>query len=131
MVFDERVRLYISSAVLEEIMDVAHRPKVMKKLHLESSRVVMFINAIEAAGVFVDDFPDQYSVERDPDDSHYINLALAAQAKLIVSRDRDLLDLMDQSKECGKEFADQYPNLAIITPPALLAIVNADRISDQ
>jgi predicted nucleic acid-binding protein len=57
---------------------------------------------------------------RDPDDSHYVNLALAADAKLIVSRDRDLLDLMDNSIPEGLDFQGRFPSLRILDPVAFL-----------
>ena len=44
-----------------------------------------------------------------------MNLALAAEAKCLVSRDRDLLDLMHD-----ESFRRQYPDLQILEPVAFL-----------
>ena len=35
-----------------------------------------------------------FSLSRDPDDAIYVNVALTAQSPFLVSRDKDLLDLM-------------------------------------
>ncbi|HEY2911138.1 MAG TPA: putative toxin-antitoxin system toxin component, PIN family, partial [Gemmataceae bacterium] len=44
----------------------------------------------------IEPVPDAFELQRDPEDSKYLNLAIAANAKLIVSRDNDLLDLMTE-----------------------------------
>jgi predicted nucleic acid-binding protein len=64
--------------------------------------------------------PERWMYARDPDDAHYVNLALTAEAELIVSRDNDLLTLMDRHSPDGKNFANQFPRLTILTPPAFL-----------
>jgi predicted nucleic acid-binding protein len=62
---------------------------------------------------------------RDPDDAHYVNLALAADARLIVSRDRDLLDLMDSAKPEAAEFQSRFPALRILDPVGFLREIGA------
>lgn len=94
MALDGSVRLFVSPEVFAELREVSVRPKVARKLRLTPERVETFIAAIEAAATVLELVPDRYRLERDPDDSHYINLALAADAGVVVSRDRDLLDLM-------------------------------------
>jgi predicted nucleic acid-binding protein len=47
--------------------------------------------------------PKEFSYRRDEDEP-YINLAVAAGADFIVSRDRDLLDLMTGYTDECKEF---------------------------
>ena len=79
-----------------------------------------FFEAIEAAATLLNDFPEPFASQRDPDDAHDVNLAIAAQASLIVSRDRDLLDLMDASKADSADFRRLYPNLLILDPVAFL-----------
>ena len=56
----------------------------------------------------------------DPDDAHHVNLALAASAELIISRDRDLLDLMDPSRKESVEFRRRFPLLRIQDPVQFL-----------
>ena len=73
----------------------------------------------------LDVIPETYRLERDPDDSLYINLAIAADAQLIVSRDHDLLSLMDLASETGSDFHKRFPTIRILTPPAFLAEITA------
>jgi hypothetical protein len=40
--------------------------------------------------------------------------------RYLVSRDNDLLDLMDQTKPEGKGFAERFPGLQILDPVAFL-----------
>jgi putative PIN family toxin of toxin-antitoxin system len=115
-----KVSLFISPTVLEELREVTGRPKVIAKLHLVTERVEEFFEAIEIAATLLADFPEDFKYQRDPDDAHYVNLALAADAKLIVSRDNDLLDLMDPAKPEAAEFQSRYPWLRIVTPVGFL-----------
>lgn len=87
LVLDAKLDLFISPTVLEELRDVASRPKVIAKLHLAPDQVQEFCEHIERAATVLSGFPQRFDYRRDPDDAHYINLALAANAKLIVSRD--------------------------------------------
>src|SRR6476469_4654601 len=89
LAIDGEVSLFISQTVLEELRDVTSRPKVVAKLHLVAERVEEFLEAIEVAATLIDGFPEIFVYTRDPDDAHYINLAIAADAKLVVSRDKD------------------------------------------
>jgi predicted nucleic acid-binding protein len=70
--------------------------------------------------VIVSDIPEQFSYSRDPKDEAYINLALAARAPYLVTRDLDLLDLMKEDDVVGVAFRKQYPGLTIVDPPTFL-----------
>jgi predicted nucleic acid-binding protein len=61
-----------------------------------------------------------FAYTRDPDDAHYVNLALAAGADVIVSRDRDLLDLVAANRPESVEFRRRFPALQILTPEEVL-----------
>jgi putative PIN family toxin of toxin-antitoxin system len=120
LAIDEKVSLFISPSVMEELREVTGRPKVVAKLKLVTKRVEEFFEAIEIAATLLEGFPEVFAYRRDPDDAHYVNLALAADAKLIVSRDNDLLDLMDSSKPEATEFQKMCPELRILNPVAFL-----------
>lgn len=64
--------------------------------------------------------PEEFRYERDPEDEPYINLALAVDAKYIVSLDNDLLDLMKPSLKTSADFHRRFPLLRVGTPVALL-----------
>jgi putative PIN family toxin of toxin-antitoxin system len=120
------VELFVSSKVLDELRGLADRPKVMRKLRLTPERVVAFGTTIERAASVLSNVPDRFTHARDPDDSIYVNLALAADARLIVSRDLDLLDLMDRSLPDARVFQSRFPQLRIVTPPEFLREFEAD-----
>ncbi len=60
---------------------------------------------------------------RDPKDEKYINLAAAAGAAYIISRDADLLDLMTGFDEESKNFRQKFRLLKVIEPLEFLKIV--------
>ena len=120
LALDGKVTLFISPIAIAELTDVLSRPKVIAKLQLVAQRVEEFIQSIESVATIIDGFPEIFTYDRDPDDAHYVNLALAAEAKLIVSRDRDLLDLMDLTKPEGALFHADYPDLLIVDPVQFL-----------
>ena len=64
--------------------------------------------------------PAVFEFPRDPTDAHYVDLAIAAHAKLIVSRDLDLLSLGDPQTADGQDFQRRFPGLQILTPTQLL-----------
>jgi predicted nucleic acid-binding protein len=64
--------------------------------------------------------PQVFSYDRDPKDARYVNLAIAAEARYLVTWDRDLLALADASRPEGREFQAAYAALRIVTPSELL-----------
>ncbi len=50
------------------------------------------------------------------DDECYINLAIEAKADYLVSRDRDLLDLMTGHTDVCKDFRRRFRQLKIVEP---------------
>jgi predicted nucleic acid-binding protein len=83
-------------------------------------RIEEFVTEILKIAVFTPSVPVVYTHPYDPDDSNYVNLAAATQSRLIVSRDRDLLNLMDEKRKEGREFRTLFPSLRIMDPPAFL-----------
>jgi putative PIN family toxin of toxin-antitoxin system len=86
-------QLCSSPALLEELSDVLTRPAATRQLAVigKSPRDVIadYLTLIE----LVEPQPLPVPVSRDPDDDQVLACALAAKAALIVSGDRDLLDL--------------------------------------
>ena len=72
------------------------------------------------AGTLIEIIPEVYRHPIDPDDSHYVNLALACNAKLLVSRDNHLLNLMDPKRPEGRDFLNSFPTIEILPPESLL-----------
>ena len=63
--------------------------------HLTSQAAVLR-NALGKA-VVLTEIPKAFTLARDPKDEPYLNLALAAGARYLVTRDKDLLDLMSDT----------------------------------
>src|SRR5437870_6817083 len=90
------ISLIISQAVLAEVTDVLSRPALKKnRRNITRERIEEFLARITQCARFVEDVLAVFSYARDPKDEPYINLAVACGARYLVSRDRDLLDLME------------------------------------
>ncbi len=113
-----RIQLVISSYVLQEVRELP--AKLPRRLGITFDRVELLIREIDDCSDSYAKITDVYQNPFDPEDSPYINLALAAGAKLITSRDRHLLWLVDPSKPEGQEFQRRFPDLLILKPEQLL-----------
>jgi len=111
------VTLCLSPQVLAEVSDVLTRPKSRQRFKtLTAERVQTFLQELRAKAVFFDAVPQVFTYPRDPDDEPYVNLALVAGARYLVTWDNDLLDLMNEATPEGKDFRQRFPNLAILNP---------------
>lgn len=121
-----RVTLCVSPDVLAEVRDVLTRPKLLAKAPaLTVAAVDVFLRDVGTFATLVRDVPPAYTLERDPKDSKYIDLALAAGAKWLVTWDADLLDLMNTARADGQNFRQRFPHLQILEPPAFLRALNS------
>ncbi len=104
------------------------RPKTLRRFPLLTTEwVETFLqNAEHKALVVLSDVPQAFPLERDPKDEPYLDLAVAAGARYLVSRDRDLLDLMNDA-----EFLGRFPDLTIVDPPAFLQALRSSRLIER
>jgi putative PIN family toxin of toxin-antitoxin system len=114
---DGRLTLFVSDFAVREIQELP--TKLPGRLRVTREKIEAFVFDLGKYAVPVDGVPEHFAYPRDPDDAHYVNLALAADARLIVSRDRDLLDLVDVSHASSAEFRSRYPSLRIVDPATL------------
>jgi putative PIN family toxin of toxin-antitoxin system len=122
------VQLHVSAEIISEVKDVLTRPETMRRFPLlTADRVNEFLQRVEDKAIHTKETPKHYSLPRDPKDEPYINLAIEVSAEYLVSRDKDLLDLMDESTPEGKSFRSQFPNLTIIGPVEFLRLLTEER----
>lgn len=120
-VFAGSIRLIVTDSVLREINDVVTRPKLVSKYPiLATERPRELIEKIISSALIVGDPWPIFKLGRDRNDEVFMNLAIENKANYLVTRDRDLLDLRDDSA-----FSSQFPNLKIVTPVGFLEIVRA------
>lgn len=128
----EILQLFVSRETLSEIRNVLSRPVIVSKNpHLTEKYVEIFLNRVLVKAVLIKSVPPKFKYPRDPKDEKYINLAIAAEADYIVSRDQDLLDLMTDVSVVGKEFRQKSRPLKIVEPLELLRILAARDASDR
>ncbi len=115
------VVLYISEEILNEVSEVLHRPSIQKHFpDLTDKTVAKFLEWVKSFAKIVKRVPAKFSNPRDVDDEIYINLAIEAKAAFIVSRDKDLLDLMNAYTLEAKEFRQRFRPLKVVEPLAFL-----------
>jgi uncharacterized protein len=118
------IRLYVSREVLTEVEDVLNRPEIRAHFPDLSDEIVgAFLKRLRKISVLVQPVPKKFSYPRDEDDEPYINLAVEAGADFIVSRDRDLLDLMTGHDDECKEFRQRFRPLKVIEPVEFLKLL--------
>jgi putative PIN family toxin of toxin-antitoxin system len=83
-----RDTLFLSDPVLAEIGSVLRRPKILRAI--SSERVDRILATLAAAAVMITPL-ERVRECRDQKDDKYLELALAADARVIVSGDTDLL----------------------------------------
>jgi len=115
------IRLYVSEQILREVRKVLDRSEVRTALPgITDLGVESLFRRLARKAVVVREVPRVFEYSRDPDDEPYINLAIAARANFLVSRDRDLLDLMTGHDLDSKQFRQRFRFLRIIEPASLL-----------
>jgi predicted nucleic acid-binding protein len=80
-----------------------------------------FLGALGKRALTVPEVPRIFSYGRDPKDEQYINLAIAAGASYLVSRDSDVLDLANPNDPDGTRLRRHAPRLQILDPVSFLA----------
>jgi uncharacterized protein len=102
--------LIVSPPVVEEILEVLHRPELTRRFRsligLDVAQVIAILDDAEA--IELQNVP---AVSRDPKDDKFLATAVAARAEYVVTEDNDLLVL------------DPYEGVRIVTAGQFLTIV--------
>jgi len=121
---NKKVELYLSKATLDEIRDVILRPNILTRLpDATTEQIEAFIENIINISSFIKIVPSSFKYERDPKDEMIVDLAAVCKADYIVSRDRDLLDLMASFDDESKEFRQKFRPLKVVAPIEFLKII--------
>jgi uncharacterized protein len=128
--FDQgRIYLAVSRETLAEIADVLSRPHLMEKYPLlTSERIAELLRRLRYDGIYLRRVKRRVTYPRDPDDEPYLNLALEVEADYLISRDSDLLDLMNWEREEGRAFRRRFRLLKIVTPVEFLKIMEGSAV---
>jgi len=90
---EEKISLYTSSDLLNELDEVLHRPKFSKRVQATGRTAKQILRDYKQIATIVRSHNLKQQVCRDADDDAVLACALAAKANVIVSGDKDLLVL--------------------------------------
>ncbi len=106
------ISLFASTVLLEELYETLSRPHLASRIGQQQTSVERALDFYGQLVARVVPRPVP-RVSRDPDDDHVIPCAVAAEAQLIISGDKDLLDL------------GSYRSIAILAPAEAIARIEA------
>ena len=125
-----KAELFVSKDTLAEIRDVVLRPNILSRLpNADVEKIEAFIEDVLSLSILIRSVPKSFKLIRDPKDEIIIDLAIKAEAQYIVSRDKDLLDLMTGFTDDCKEFRQRFKHLKIVEPLEFLRIVKEKELS--
>ncbi len=105
--------LYAQS-ILEELVDVLHRPRIQHKYQLTEEDIQAVVSLILLRGEAVSP-EERITACRDPRDDKFLEVAVTGKADVIVSGDEDLLAL------------HPYAGIPILQPAAFLQMLDAEK----
>ncbi|MSP14718.1 MAG: putative toxin-antitoxin system toxin component, PIN family [Chloroflexi bacterium] len=106
--------LVTSAPILAELERVIHYPRIQQRYHLPEEAIREYLDLISGQAILVEPQGEIHGVERDITDNRYLECAVAANARYIVSGDAHLLDL------------GSYGGVEILSPAGFLAVLRAD-----
>jgi uncharacterized protein len=116
-----RISVFLSRATLAELRAVLDYPAVREKnRQLTDVRVAAFVDRLTFKTNFIRRVPHAMDYPRARQDEPYIDLAVAAKADYLVSRDKDLLSLMTGYSAACKEFRQRTRPLKVLDPVEFL-----------
>ena len=118
------LELLVSDACIEELREVLTRPSLQRKFpSLSISAVQDFLDRIHACSVYSVNIANVFVLERDPKDAKYVDLAIAAKAYFLVTRDKDLLDLREKESPLLQIFEKLDWQFKIVDPFEMLTFL--------
>ena len=114
-VFENKVRLFTSPSIIEELERVLSYPKLVKRHGLEKQELKKFVSDLLSILSLVEGKKAIEVIAEDPADNNYLSCALDAKADFIVSGDIHLLNLRE------------YEGIQIITPAQFLEMLEKEK----
>jgi putative PIN family toxin of toxin-antitoxin system len=111
-----RFRTVVSQAIVEEYRRSLGYPKIRRRLRVSPRVVDTWLDTLVHLSDVVPGARDVAVVRTDPDDDKYLAAALEGMASLVISGDRDLLDL------------ETYEELRIMSPLAFIELLDQGAI---
>lgn len=109
----DQYTLTTAEPLIRELIDVTHRPALARRFsNLPGRDLAATLSILSDATVIEIDERTIPRVCRDPNDDKFLAVALAANARFLVSEDKDLLDLREHE---GVSIIDAYTYLSHIT----------------
>lgn len=131
LVDNDEIVLFVSHDILEEVREVLSRPKIRQRNPaITDERVDALLSRLAEKATLVSDVRQHFTYVRDPKDEKYVNLALEVAAAYLVSRDKDLLDLMTSDAEECQDFRRRFRSLQVIEPVEFLKTVSTKTSSE-
>jgi hypothetical protein len=115
-VFENRVRLFVSPSIIEELERVLSYPKLMKRHGLDKQELKEFISELSSIMSLIEGEETIEIIMEDPPDNKYLSCAIKAKADLIVSGDVHLLSLRE------------YEGIQIVNPAQFLEITEREEV---
>lgn len=118
------IDVYVSRPVLKELQAVLNYPSVRQKLiGLNDENSKSFVMHLAFRSTLLRKVPHVFDYPRAKQDEPYIDLAAAADADYLVSRDKDLLALATDHSRIGKQFRQRFPRVHVLNPVAFIHAV--------
>ena len=113
--------LFVSAETLDELRTVLSRPELRRKLPgITPERAAALMHHLGEFAQRVHPVPLIMEFPPDPKDEPYLNLAIAANARDLVTRDKAMLRLNDPFNVLSRNLMTYHPSLRILVPEALI-----------
>ena len=114
-VFENKIRLFTSPSIIEELERVLSYPKLVKRHGLEKQELKKFVSDLLSILSLVEGKKAIELIAEDPADNNYLSCVVDAKADFIVSGDIHLLNLRE------------YEGIQIITPAQFLEMLEKEK----
>jgi predicted nucleic acid-binding protein len=95
------------------------------RLGMTLDQVDELLDKLRVVAEIIEEPPVVFEHPIDPKDGPYIDLAVAASATVITSRDKHLLNLMNPAKPWSADFRARFPQMRVISPEVFLQELRA------